>query len=189
MKRLLLVAISSALFGCSSNPHKAEEIDTEMERSQEVSGENVGTKDGKMIVQRKQLISEELRKLQYEVYALDDHVYGNRKFGSKGLYGVLKDCRVKLSDKTNGGDGKLRWMEPLERVTDKETEFKIGVDENDQLVAVSEEYLLDRIKRFKEYKAVLMKRQDEFEEKIDICKAEARSMQHDVKAAKTPAAE
>lgn len=170
------------LLGCSSSPNKAEEIETKVENKGEVKDEVVGiNKDGNMVVQKKVKMSEELRRLQYEVYELEDNVYGNRKFGSKGLYGVLKECRTDVASKKNGGDGKLRFIEPVERVTDKEEEYKIGLDEEKQLVGVSEEFLKDRIARFQGYKQVLMKRQDEYEEKVDICKAELKSRKHDIK--------
>ena len=92
-----------------------------------------------------------------------------------GLYGVLRDCKLALSDTKNGGDGKLKWTEPIDRVTDKEDEFKVGLDEKDKLVGVSEEFLKDRITRFRGYKAVLQKRQDEYDEKVTICKQELRT--------------
>jgi hypothetical protein len=178
-----LVAGFIFLAACAHNPNKAEKIDTAMDKSSAVNGEEaVGVKDGNMVVQRKVLMSEELRKLQYEVYELEDHVYGNRKFGSKGLYGVLRDCRQNVVDKRNGGDGKLMWTEPLDRVTDKEDDFKIGIDEKDKIVGVSEEYLKDRIERFRGYKQVLQKRQDDFDEKIQICQADLRSKKFDSEA-------
>jgi hypothetical protein len=116
-----------------------------------------------------------MRRLQYEVFELEDRVYGNRKYGSQGLYGVLKSCRSELSDPKHGGDGKLMWTEPIDRVTDKEDEFNIGLDEKAKLVGVSEEYLKDRITRFRDYRNVLHKRQDEYEDKVAICKAELRA--------------
>jgi hypothetical protein len=90
---------------------------------------------------------------------------------------VLRDCKYQLSDPKNGGDGKLKWTEPIDRVTDKEDEFKIGIDEKDKLVGVSEEFLKDRIVRFKGYKKVLQQREDEYEDKVQICKAELRASQ------------
>lgn len=171
-----IVALLGGLAGCKSNPHKAENIETNMENHGAVSGDTaVGVKDGQMVVMRKVQMNEELRRIQYEVYELEDRVYGNRKYGSLGLYGVLRDCRLQLSDPKNGGDGKLKWTEPIDRVTDKEEEFKIGLDEKEKLVGVSEEFLKDRLERFKGYKSVLQKRQDEYEEKVSICKAELRS--------------
>ena len=84
----LLVLMSGA---CAHNPNKAEKIDTKIDSSALVTGDtSVGVKDGNMIVQRKVAMNEELRRLQNEVYELEDHVYGNRKYGSLGLYGVLE---------------------------------------------------------------------------------------------------
>jgi hypothetical protein len=184
---LVALAACALSIACSHNPHKAEKIETEIEKKAQVSGDTaVGVKDGNMVVQRKVNMAEELRRLQYEVYELEDHVYGNRKFGSLGLYGVLRDCKSQLSDKKNGGDGKMKWTEPIDRVTDKEEEFKVGLDEKEQLVGVSEEFLKDRIERFRGYKMTLQKRQDEYDEKVAICKTELAARKHDMQA--TPAA-
>lgn len=173
------------LSSCSHNPHKAKKIETEIERTQPISGqEKLGVKDGNLIVQKKVEMGEELRTLQNEVYALEDQVYGNRKYNSMGLYGRLKSCRLKVNSKKMGGDGKLIFTEPIDRITDKEDEFEIGIDEKDKIVGVSEEFLKDRIKRFRGYRALLQKREDEYQEKVEICDAEMASRQHDVKAKK-----
>jgi len=186
MRKLVILAVGlMALAGCKSNPHKAKKIDTEMEREQKVVDESVGVKDGNLVVQKKVEMAEELRRIQYEVYELEDRVYGNRKYGSKGLYGALKDCKLKLVSKELGGDGKLMWTEPIDRVTDKEDEFEIGIDEKNKIVGVSEEFLKDRLTRFKKYKQVLHKRQDEYEEKLDICTASLKAKEHDAKSAES----
>jgi hypothetical protein len=172
----LVVGGVVGLGACNSNPHKAEKIDTKIDKAAQVSGDtSLGVKEGNMVVQRKVMMSEELRVIQNEVYELEDHVYGNRKYGSLGLYGVLRDCRAKLSDAKKGGSGKLQWTEPMDRVTDKEEEYKIGFDEKDQLVGVSEEFLKDRIERFRKYKQVLQKRQDEYDDKVAICRNELKN--------------
>jgi len=178
------VTLAIALSACSSNPNKAEKIDTKIDKSSQVSGDTkIGVKDGNMVVQRKVMMSEELRNLQNEVYELEDRVYGNRKYGSLGLYGVLKDCKEQVSDKANGGDGHLTWTEPIDRVTDKEDEMKLGLDEKDKLVGVSEEMLRDRLERFHNYKQVLQKREDEYEDKLAICKNDLKSHKADATAA------
>ncbi len=175
---VVLISIEVLFTACASNPNKAKDIETKMDNSQQISGDTaLGVKDGNMVVQKKVMMNEELRKLQYEVYELEDRVYGNRKYGSLGLYGVLRDCRLQVTDTKNGGDGKLKWTEPMDRVTDKEEEFKIGLDEEKKLVGISEEFLADRIKRFKGYKTILNSREDEYEEKVAICKAELRTKQ------------
>lgn len=176
---ILLTGVSLVLLtNCKSNPHKAEKIETEIKNHGQVSGDtSVGVKDGNMVVQKKVQMNEELRRVQIEVYELEDRVYGNRKYGSLGLYGVLRQCKMDLTDPKNGGDGKLKWTEPMDRITDKEEEYKVGLDEKDKLVGVSEEFLKDRLDRFKGYKKVLMTREDEYEEKVQICKAEIRTKQ------------
>jgi len=176
---ILLLSISSSIFfSCASNPNKAEKINTEIENKQSMNSESaIGVKDGNAIFQKKVLLNEELRKIQYEVYELEDRVYGNRRYGSLGLYGVLRECKSQLADPKNGGDGKLMWTEPLERITDKEDEFKIGIDEQNKLVAIKEEFLVDRIQKFRGYKEILNKRQDEYEEKVAICKTDLNGRQ------------
>lgn len=183
MKSLLLVLLAAAaLSSCKTNPNKVNDIETQLDHKNEMNQESsIGVKDGNAVFQKKVSLNEELRKVQYEVYELEDRVYGNRKFGSLGLYGVLRECKVQLTDPRYGGDGKLMWTEPLERITDKEDDFKIGIDEQNKLVAVTEEFLVDRIQRFRGYKTTLNKRQDEYEEKVAICKAELRGKQASVK--------
>lgn len=172
----VLLTIEILFTACTTNPNKAKDIETKLENSTAVNGETqVGIKDGNMVVQKKVMLNEELRKIQYEVYELEDRVYGNRKYGSLGLYGVLRECKSMLSEIKNGGDGKMKRTEPIDRVTDKEDEFKIGIDEEKKLVGITEEFLMDRVNRFKEYKRTLSKRQDEYEEKVEICKTELKS--------------
>lgn len=192
LKQLGLITLVAFLGACASNPNKAKEIETEMERNEKVSGDTkLGVKDGNLVVQKKVLMNEDLRRLQNEVYSLEDRVYGNRDYKSEGLYGALKKCRAQLSSKKMGGDGKLTWTEPIDRVTDKEDDFTVGIDEQDKIVGVSEEFLMDRIKRFKGYKQTLMKREDEYKEKLEVCDTELESRQHEMeekKAQKTSAA-
>ena len=185
MKGLLtfLVAVTamSLLNGCASNPNKAKKIKTNMERHENVQGESVGIKNGEMVIQKKQDLAEAMRRLQVSVYELEDKVYGNEERGSWGLYGVLKDCRMKLSSKKFGGNGHLMWMEKIDRVTDREDNMKVGLDEKNDLVAMKQEYLLDRIKRFQRYKKILVSRENDFNTKIDICKTDLASRIHDMK--------
>lgn len=191
MKNIFVLSIlAAAVMACSSNPHKAEKIQTNIDKKEEITGDtSMGIKDGNLVVQKKVAMNEELRRLQNEVYSLEDRVYGNRNYGSLGLYGVLKQCRAELADKKNGGDGKLIWTEPIERVTDKEEEYKVGIDEKDKVVGVSEEFLGDRIKRFRGYRGVLEKRQDEYEDKLAICQTELKSRKFEAQKKETAKSE
>ncbi len=178
----LLVAFA---LSCSHNANKAEKIESKIVNSDAVSKEeNVGvSKDGNMIWQKKVSMNEELRRLQFEVYELEDRVYGSRKYGSSGLFGALKTCMSHLAARENGGNGTLMWTEPLDRITDKEEVFNVGIDEKDRLVGVSEEFLKDRLARFIEYKRILMKKQDEFDDKLSVCEGEMKSR---ISAKKSP---
>lgn len=179
MQKLILVLIPFLVCFCATNPHKAKEIDTDMEKQEHLTDEqSIGVKEGNMVYQKKVNMAEELRRLQINVYSLEDRVYGNRKYGSSGLYGVLKKCRMELVSPKNGGDGKLMWTEPIDRVTDKEDDFDIGYNKKDKIIGVSQEFLKDRISRFKEYKRVLQKREDEYQDKVDICEAKLKTAQH-----------
>jgi hypothetical protein len=105
----ILAGICAFAVGCSSNPHKAKDIDTKMEKKAIISGnENVGVKDGNLVVQKKVQMNEELRRLQNEVYSLEDRVYGNRKYGSKGLYGSIEGLSVEVDFKRS------RWRRQIE---------------------------------------------------------------------------
>lgn len=178
--RFVCFVFLMTLTACSSNPHKAEKVDTSIEKPTKLSGDDtIGVKDGNLVVQRKVNMAEELRALQYEVYELEDRTYGNEKLHSRGLYGVLRECRAEVADKANGGSGKVLWTEPIDRVTDKEEEMKIGFDEKDKLVGVSEEYLKDRIARFKEYRTILRNRRNDLETKIEVCEAELKAKKFD----------
>ena len=175
--KLIFVGLALLTLGaCRHNPNRADRIDTDLKKSQALNAdESIGIKGGNLVVQKKVQMNEELRRLQYEVFEMEDRVFGNRKYGAKGLYGALKACREEIVSKKLGGDGKLTWTEPADRVTDREEEFNVGVDEKDKIVAVSEEFLKDRIARFQKYKQILLKRQDEYEEKLEICDADLKA--------------
>jgi hypothetical protein len=54
---------------------------------------------------------------------------------------------------------------------------KVGKDEEKQLVAVSEDYLLERIKRFEKYKDDYSDRKEQMSEEIRKCQAELKERQ------------
>lgn len=169
------------LLSCQHSEHRAQTLKTKIDKSVSVGGnQKIGIKEGLLVYQKKVLINEELRQLQNRVYELEDKVYGNQKYGSQGLYGNLKQCKRKISLKQYGGDGKLKWIEPPERVTKKEEKWKIGLSEKEQIVGVSEDFLKNRLKRFREYKNVLQKREEEYREKIEICEAEFQSRLYEI---------
>ena len=185
MKIIGLLLLPLFVSFCSTNPHKAEKIDDSIEKEQSLNDEqSIGVKEGNLVYQKKVDMAEELRRLQINVYSLEDRVYGNRKYGSQGLYGVLKKCRATVVSSELGGDGKLMWTEPMDRVTDKEEELKIGYNEKDKIIGLSQEFLKDRIDRFKGYKSLLQKREDEYKDKVDICDAKLKALKYKQSKAK-----
>lgn len=163
----LLLPLALLPIGCATNPHKAKEEKTVLEGSQDVgAGVNIGQNEkGEVVASRKQKLADQLRDLQTDVYNLEADIYGHEKFGRKGIYGVLRECYDK--------DGSLKRM-PSKAVLTK-SEDKVGgkmvIDEQKNLVNVSEEFFLDRIKRFEDYKERYESQKDDFEEKLRICSA------------------
>jgi hypothetical protein len=173
MKAFVLLIFVFSILGCSSKKKKSELVDIKpLEKKNQVSGEgSLGVRDNAVVYQRKVYLAEELRQLENDAYNLETKVYGHRDYGGRGLYGVYKDCNAKLSNPKVGGDGTLSPIEPAARVLEDEKESKYGVDDKDQLVGVSEEFLSDRVNRFKKFRKILRKREDEYSEKIRICEA------------------
>lgn len=185
IKSILLGTVCLYL-GCATNPHKAKNIETEIENKEDVgAGETVGTNDkGEMIVQKKVQLATFLRDLQVDVYKMESEIYGDESTGRSGLYGVLRDCRDDVRSKKVGGDGKVA-PPPKKDIKTKGEDMsitaiiekirpgKLGKDEEKKLVAVTEDYLSDRIKRFEGYKETYQERKEWFQEEIRKCKAEA----------------
>jgi hypothetical protein len=170
MMAFLALPFALSFTGCASK-HKAQDVDTEIKNSAAVdSTAVVGVKDGNMVYQRKVLMNEELRKLEIEVYNLEAKVYGGPRYNdNRGLYGVLKDCRAETSESKNGGDGKLLWTEKREYVTAPDDFSQIGLEKKKDIVGLTEEFLKDRLDRFKTYKSTLEGRQEEYETKVKMC--------------------
>lgn len=166
---LLALSVELSLSSCASK-NKAKEVDTKIDKTTQVTSDSViGVKGGDMVYQRKVQMNEELRTLELAVYNTEARVYGGPRYlDNRGLYGVLKDCRTELGDVSNNGEGKPQWTEKREYVTPDDDFSQIGLEKN-KLIGVTEEYLLDRIKRFKEYKATLESRQEEYETKVKTC--------------------
>lgn len=173
MKKFALVMMVLGLAACSTT-HKekseVKDIETKLDRAQDINGETLGVRDNTIVVQKKRVLAEELRELQNYTYGINDEVYGSRKYGSRGLYGVYVDCKADLNSKKYGGSGDLPYVEPAETIIKEKEEWKFGKDENDKLVTVSEEFISERIERFKKYRDKLEKRRAEYELKVRVCK-------------------
>lgn len=173
MFKILTLLATLFFIGCAATVEERNEVqklDTKMKKTQSIAGdEKVGVKDDKMVIQKKVRLGEELRRIENETYGLEYDVYGNRQYGTIGLYGAYSDCLAELNALKLGGDGKVQPIEPAAPVIKEDPFFKYGTDETGELVAVSEEFLTERIDRFKKYKDILEKRHQEYTLKNKIC--------------------
>ncbi len=168
----LAISTLVLIFGCS-NPNKAEKIETKGEKMKAI-GDNTSVglnKKGEMVSRKKVEMADHLQQIQRRVYTLEEDVYGSDDMGNKGKWGVLRDCLKQANSKELGGDGKLHPIPDKRQVTKKESQLKIGLDEQGNLVGISDEYLKDRIERFNGYEEILQKDKDFYDEKIQICQA------------------
>lgn len=179
--KLMILTLGLVLAGCASKLEKKNELvdHSGLEKEEAVGGETVlGVRDNKVKVQRKVFLAEELRRLENLSYGLQYEVYGNREYGTIGLYGAYKECKSELQLPKYGGKGKLQPVEPAALVINEDPEFQFAKTKEGDLVGFSEEYLSERLDRFKKYRDVLRRRRSEYEQKLEIC-------EHDLKVAKS----
>lgn len=167
---LIVLGLFVALGACKSNPNKAVELNTEIEKTTLVSNdERVGVnEDEEMVYQRKVLLAEDIRKLQNSVVETEDRVYGTRAYGTTGLLGAYRRCYQQLMP-----DRREQFPAPEgpDRMSEREEDVKIGIDtKSDKLHAVSEEKLVDRLTRLREYRKTLQTREDGMSEGIERCR-------------------
>ncbi|HRO66814.1 MAG TPA: hypothetical protein PL182_04555, partial [Pseudobdellovibrionaceae bacterium] len=156
---------------CSSK-QPIQKIDTELKGAQSVGQESLGkNSEGQYVLQKKENLASHLLDLQRDVYGVEESIYGNKARGNKGKYGVLEDCRIELRAKTNG---KWEMVESAPKAILSQEEVKItkkvGLDEKGELVALTEEELTARIKRFERYKANYDRQEDWYDTEIKACK-------------------
>ena len=164
-----LFLFSILVLSCSSK--KVAYVKETMKYPQQVNGNTkIGVEKGDLVVQEKWNIAQELRQLQYDVYGLEDNVFGNKKYGSLGLYGVYRQCHIDLAKPENGGNGNVRWIEPMDPVIkDEKKGGIISLDNRNKIVKIKKEFLKERIKRFTQYKETLQTKQQEYRRKVEEC--------------------
>ena len=177
IKRLFLGVLTVLILSCSSTSKKEEEqhiksSEKTLEQVSETTQVKTETKakTEKLMVQDKWDIAQKLRLLQYEVHGLEDKIFGNETYGFIGLHGVYRQCHIKLAQPKNGGNGNIRWMEPIDRITKKKEKSEmIGLNDRNKIIKIKEEFLKKRIKRFLTYRETLQKKQKEYNNKIEVC--------------------
>jgi len=199
---ILTLSLAVGISACSTNPNKAEKIETNLQNKEDMgAGQSLGENDkGEMVVQQKVKLATYLKDLQTEVYTMETHIYGDDSTGRSGLYGVLRECKDESRSKKYGGDAKVTPPPAkdikttgedinMTAIIDKVMPGRMGKDENKQLVGVSEDYLSNRIKRFEGYKSSYQERQSWFDEEIRKCQADLKDKKeaYQNQAGKTPA--
>lgn len=174
--RIIMTAAVLFLGACASNPHKAVDLKTSVEKAEAAGSDAViGLKDGNMIYQRKVLLGEELRSVTVAATEIEAKLYGGpRYYDNNGLIGALRNCRAKVSSLKGE---KLQWTEKRDYVIPESDNIKMGVDEKGTLTGVTEEFLKDRLERFKGYKTILSQRTVEMEDKIAACNVDLEQLQ------------
>jgi hypothetical protein len=168
-KKVLVLASMLLLAACATNPNKAVNLDTRVDNMTTMSQDSViGVKGGNMVYQKKVILGEVLHNIQIEAYQAEATLYGGpRYYDNRGLIGALKECKEETSVLS---DGKIQWTEKRDYVIPEYESIKMGLDETGLLAGVTEEFLRDRIDRFREYKTNLNNRTDAMNEKIAECK-------------------
>lgn len=176
--------------GCASHTNRMKPIDTELQNSQPHGAGSVGLNENdELVFRRKVRLLDYMKGLEAEVYELESEVYGHEKWNRKGLYGVLRDCQDEARSKKLGGDGKV--AQPLKKsilTKGEDVNFsrlyssdalsktaKVGIDEKKQIVAIEDDYLVSRIKRFEGYKEAYAEQKERYQEYLRICDAEVKS--------------
>lgn len=169
MRNIILFLL---LASCSSSPHRVEKFkDISLSNSYDVGhSETLGlNKDQELVIQRKRLLSEEYRRMKYDVFGLEARIYGVKEYGSVGLYGVYLDCLEDLASNTRD----YPYIEDVDKVTGDEVELRVGLEES-EIIGLEESFYKDKMDQFKSYKRILLKREQEFEKKIAVCKFKKR---------------
>lgn len=165
-----ITAMFLVLSACKSNPNKAEVLNTDVQKATLVStNERVGVNDNdEMVYQRKILLGEEIRKLQNSVVETEDRVYGTRAYNTSGLLGAYRRCYQQLSPERRD---QFPAPEGPDRLSEREEDLRVGIDTKaDRLHAVSEEKLMDRINRLKEYRKTLQSKEDVMVDGLERCR-------------------
>lgn len=172
MNSITKLIIPIVFVACASPEKKIEPLNTQLQEKQGINGsESVGTNSaGDLVYQKKMNLVNELVKIEDEVTDLQDRVYGSPDYNSKGLYGKALACRKAKALKT----GEMSFIPDKSPVVE-EDQVRVGQDAQSQkLIALTEENLVKRLERFKEYKKVLFERREQVENYIEKCEVDLK---------------
>ena len=174
------ITLSSAIFiaalalnaGCSSKKVSLDEpepMDKQLNSRTSDRAEKVGVRGDSIVVQKKMYLEEEMNALQTRIRDLENDVYGESVREPGGFFVRLSSCRKKMADPRIGGTGVSDPMDPWEKPSETDTDFDYRVDKKNNVVAVSEEELGQRLANLKKVKRVMDQRYQDFQKKIESC--------------------
>ena len=171
---LFILGIAAVVVGCASGPKTADKFDEDLNTATSDGKEKVGIVDGKVVIQKRQYLDEQLAKFRRDTDDLQNDIFGESVKYPGGLWFGLKDCRQRLSDPRIGGNGIPEPMERWERVMDREmlTEYKV---KGKEVIVVKQENLDDRINAYKKGKRILESQYQGFKRKLNICEQKYRT--------------
>jgi len=170
-KSLLLLVVLLVAVGCSSSPDPTEDFDEILRSQTPDKRESVGLKDDKVMIKKKVHLEGRLWKLNSQINDVENAIYGRSRKDPGGIWESLRICRKRLSDPRIGGNGVPEKMEKWEKVTEKEEDFQYFVNDDKNVIGVTEEELTTRVTRLKKHKSLLDQQFDSFKEKMLLCES------------------
>lgn len=173
--RTLALALGLLLFvsaGCSSKKVSLDEpepMDKTLNSRTSDRSEKIGVRGDNIVVQKKMYLEEEMNTLQTKIRDLENDVYGESVRDPGGLFLKLQTCRKRMADPRIGGNGVSDPMEPWEKPSETDTDFDYRVDKKNNVVAVSEEELGQKLSNLKKVKRVMDQRYQDFQHKVESC--------------------
>lgn len=144
-----LVMTLCILTGCSSNPYKVKEIDTEVKSTHgQLQGAMIAVDlQGQAIIQKETDAEVQLREQTWKNYDLERDLNYSHE--------ALTQCQNEMADPRLGGSGKVVDIPEIDavNVTQKKEEF--GLNSNGDLKFVTKEMYLDRLKSERRFQEVL----------------------------------
>ncbi len=167
MKTTLTALLVLLLAACASTK-VTDKLDEQYETKTSDAQETIGTKDDKIVIQKRIYLEEQLQVLQSEVEDLQHQTYGKTQADPGGLWETLRRCETRRADARVGGDGSPEAVPTWQDHASQAVEFAHTV-EGKNVIAVTEEALADRIVRLQKSKKILSTSSLSLREKLERC--------------------
>lgn len=163
MKFVAISILALAAVGCSSTPHKVQDVDTKLESQGSMGDAKIGINEDKQAVIQKEKAPEE---------ELNAYVWRNNELEQQLVIENtrLKNCRKDMSDPRLGGDGTVIDTPGVDDLVETEmTKDQIGMNEKGKLVVVKKELYVERLEREQKKERVLKSLQKQIKKQRETC--------------------